>query len=100
MTCRIDPNLVEWANASGLQNDLIVLKLSTHEESMLKLNGKQWAFIAACFAVAAVVNYFIWLFAMGKPSQIGAVYHLLTILSLACAFIIIGDRLVKTNIYK
>ena len=67
---------------------------------MLKLNGKQWALIAACFAIAAVVNYFIWLFAMGKPGQIGAVYHLLTTLSLACAFIIIGDRFAKTNIYK
>jgi hypothetical protein len=67
---------------------------------MLKLNAKQWALIASCFAVAAVLNYFIWLIAMGKPGQIGGVYHFLTILSLACALIIIGDRVAKTNIYK
>jgi hypothetical protein len=71
-----------------------------NEEAMLKLNGKQWALIVVCFAVAAVLNYFIWLVTMGKPGQIGAVYHLLTILSLACAFIVIGDRVAKTNIYK
>jgi len=67
---------------------------------MLKLNGKQWTLIAACFAIAAILTYFIWLFAMGNPGQIGGVYHFLTILSLACAFIIIGDRVLKTNIYK
>lgn len=67
---------------------------------MLKLNGKQWALIAGCFAIAAVVNYFVWLFAMGKPGQIAPAFHLLTTLSLACAFIIIGDRIAKTNIYK
>jgi hypothetical protein len=74
--------------------------ITSHEEAMLKLNGKQWALIAACFAIAAVLDYFIWLFAMGKPGQIGGVYHLLTILSLACAFIIIGDRFAKTQIFK
>jgi hypothetical protein len=67
---------------------------------MLKLNAKQWALIAACFAVAAVLNYFIWLIAMGKPSQISGLYHVLTILSLACALIVIGDKVAKTNIYK
>lgn len=67
---------------------------------MLKLNAKQWALIAACFAIAAVLNYLIWLIAMGKPSQISGLYHALTILSLACALIVIGDRVVKTNIYK
>jgi hypothetical protein len=67
---------------------------------MLKLNAKQWALIAACFAIAAVLNYFIWLIAMGKPSQIGGLYHVLTTLSLASALIIVGDRVAKTNIYK
>lgn len=67
---------------------------------MLKLNAKQWGLIAACFAIAAVLNYFIWLIAMGKPGQISGVYHFLTILSLACALIIIGDRVAKTEIYK
>ena len=67
---------------------------------MLKLNGKQWALIAVCFVIAAILNYFIWLITMGKPGDISAAYHLLLIISLACAFIIIGDRFAKTNIYK
>jgi hypothetical protein len=67
---------------------------------MLKLNAKQWALIAACFAIAAVLNYFIWLIAMGEPSQISGLYHVLNTLCLACALIVIGDRVAKTNIYK
>jgi hypothetical protein len=67
---------------------------------MLKFNGKQWALIAVCFAIAIVLNWLIWYLAMGKPSQIGGVYHALTALSLACAFIVIGDRFAKTEIFK
>lgn len=67
---------------------------------MLKYNAKQWALIAVCFAAAVVFNYFIWLIAMGKPSQIGGVYHLAAIISLASAFIVMGDRFAKTQIFK
>ncbi len=67
---------------------------------MLKLNGKQWLLIAACFAVAAVVNYFIWLIAMGNPGGISGFYHILNTLCLASAFLIIADRFAKTQIYK
>ncbi len=67
---------------------------------MLKLNAKQWGLIVVCFAIAAVVNWLIWLVAMGKPSDIGAIYQILNTICLAIAFIVIGDRLAKTQIYK
>jgi uncharacterized membrane protein len=67
---------------------------------MLKFTGKQWVLIAVCFAIAVVLNWLIWYLAMGNPSQIGAVYHVLTALCLACAFIVIGDRFAKTQIFK
>ncbi len=67
---------------------------------MLKLNAKQWVLIAVCFAVAAVVNYLIWLIAMGKPGEISAFYHVLNTLCLGSAFLIVADRFVKTQIYR
>lgn len=66
---------------------------------MLKYNGKQWALIAASFAVAAIVNWLVWLITMGKPGQISGVYHFLAIICLASAFIVIGDRIAKTKIF-
>lgn len=67
---------------------------------MLKYNAKQWALIAGSFAIAAVLNWLMWLVAMGKPAQISGVYHAINIICLAAAFIIIGDRVLKTQIYK
>lgn len=67
---------------------------------MLKYTGKQWAVIVISFVAAAVVNWLIWFVVMSKPNQIGSVYHLLTIISLAAAFIVIGDKVAKAGIYK
>lgn len=67
---------------------------------MFKYNAKQWALIAASFAIAAVLNWLIWLVSMGKPAQIAGLYHVLNIIVLAAAFIVIGDRVFKTQIYK
>ncbi len=67
---------------------------------MLKLNAKQWVLIAVCFAVAAVVNYLIWLISMGNPGGINALYHVLNTLCLGAAFLIVADRFAKTQIYK
>lgn len=67
---------------------------------MLKYNGKQWALIAGCLAAAAVVNWLIWLLAMGKPSEISGFFHVLTTICLAAAFIVIADKFAKTEIYK
>lgn len=67
---------------------------------MLKYNAKQWALIAASFAAAAVINWLIWLITMGDPGGIGGVYHFLTIICLAAAFVVAGDRILKTGIYK
>ncbi|HNS01205.1 MAG TPA: hypothetical protein PKM78_02355 [Anaerolineae bacterium] len=67
---------------------------------MLKLNAKQWVLIAVCFAVAAVVNYLIWLIAMGNPSEISAFYHVLNTLCLGSAFLVVADRFMKTQIYR
>lgn len=67
---------------------------------MLKYNGKQWALIAGCLALGALVNWLIWLLAMGSPSEISGLYHVLTTICLAAAFIVIADRFAKTQIYK
>lgn len=67
---------------------------------MLKLNAKQWLVIVACFAVAAVVNFLIWLIVMGKPGDISGLYHFGTTLCLGAAFLVIADRFAKTGIYK
>lgn len=67
---------------------------------MLKLNVKQWLVIVASFALGAVVNYLIWLFSMGNPSGIAGLYHFGLTLCLGAAFLIIGDRIAKTHIYK
>lgn len=67
---------------------------------MLKYNVKQWGLIAISFVVAAVANWLIWFIAMGKPGQIAGIYHLLTIICLAAAFVVIGDKVVKTGIFK
>jgi hypothetical protein len=67
---------------------------------MFKYNAKQWALIAGSFAIAAVLNWLIWLVSMGNPAQIDGFYHVLNIICLAAAFIVIGDRVLKTQIYK
>lgn len=67
---------------------------------MLKLNAKQWLVIAGCFAVAAVINYLIWLIVMGNPGGISGLYHFGLTLCLGAAFLIIADRLAKTQIYR
>jgi F0F1-type ATP synthase assembly protein I len=67
---------------------------------MTKLNAKQWLLIAACFAVAAVINFLIWLFVMGDSGGISGLYHFGLTLCLAATFLIVADRFAKTGIYK
>lgn len=67
---------------------------------MFKYNAKQWALIAGCLAAGAVVNWLIWLLAMGEPSEISGLFHVLTTIFLAAAFLVIADKFAKTQIYK
>ncbi len=67
---------------------------------MLKLNAKQWLVIVGSFALAAVLNYLIWLFTMGNPSGISGIYHFGLTLCLGAAILIVADRVAKTQIYK
>lgn len=67
---------------------------------MLKFNSKQWMLVVASFFVALILNFLLWLVIMGKPGDISGLYHLLNTLCLTAVFIVIGDKLLKTHIYK
>lgn len=67
---------------------------------MRKWTGKQWGLIIVSLIIAFVVQYVLWLLVMGHPGNIDAMYHILTTVCLAGAFVLIGDKLVKANLYK
>ena len=51
---------------------------------MKKYNAKQWGLIIGSLIVAFVIQFVMWLLIMGHPDEIGAMYQVLTTLSLAC----------------
>lgn len=67
---------------------------------MRKFTGKQLAVIGVSLLVAAVLNWLLWLLLMGHPGEISFVFHLLTTVCLAAAFVHIGDRFTKAEIFK
>ncbi|MER2598140.1 MAG: hypothetical protein ABTQ73_01300 [Caldilineales bacterium] len=67
---------------------------------MLHFNRKQWLLVIGSFVVAIILNWLIWLISMGKPGDISGFYHILNTLCLASAFIVMGDRVAKTNIFR
>lgn len=67
---------------------------------MRNLNAKQIGLIVVSMVVAFIVNWLIWLLLMGHPDEIGLAYQLLVTICLGSAFIVIGDRLMKTQIFK
>jgi len=66
----------------------------------MRFNGKQIAFMVACFVVAFIINWLLWLVIMRHPENIGIVYQLLVTLCLGSAFIVVGDGVFKLGIYK
>jgi phosphate starvation-inducible membrane PsiE len=66
----------------------------------MRFDGKQWAVIAGSVAIAVVIDWLLWFIIMKHPSEIDLLFHALTILCLAAAFVHIGDRLLKTEIYR
>lgn len=67
---------------------------------MKKYNAKQWGLIIGSLIVAFVIQFVMWLLIMGHPNEIGAMYQVLTTLCLGAAFVVIGDKFLKTRIYK
>lgn len=67
---------------------------------MKNLNAKQIGLIVVSMVLAFIVNWLIWLVLMGHPSEIGLTYQLLVTICLGSAFIVVGDRLMKTQIFK
>jgi hypothetical protein len=67
---------------------------------MRKYTGKQLAVIAISLLVATVLNWLLWFLIMGHPGEISSLFHILTIICLAAAFVHIGDSLTKAGIYR
>lgn len=67
---------------------------------MRKLNSKQLAVIGVSLLVAAVLNWLLWLVLMRHPSEISVVFHVLTTICLAAAFVHIGDSITKAGIFR
>jgi cytochrome bd-type quinol oxidase subunit 2 len=67
---------------------------------MKKWTAKQWVLVVGSLLVAFVIQYVLWLLIMGHPGEIDAMYHVLTTVCLAGAFVLFGDKFLKTNLYK
>lgn len=67
---------------------------------MKKWNAKQWGLIVGSLLVAFILQYLMWILIMGHPDEIDAMYQALTTVCLAGAFILIGDKFLKANLYK
>lgn len=67
---------------------------------MRKMNSKQFILIAGSLLVAAVLNWLIWFVIMRHPGDIALMYHMLTTICLASALVVIGDKFMKTQIFK
>lgn len=66
----------------------------------MSLTWKQFAVIVGSLVVAFVVNWLLWLAIMRHPGDIGLVFHVLTTLCLAGAFVHVGDHFFKAEIFK
>ena len=67
---------------------------------MRKMNSKQFALIIGSLLVAAVLNWLIWLVIMQHPGDIALMYQILTTICLASALVVVGDKFLKTQIFK
>lgn len=67
---------------------------------MRKLNAKQIGLIVGSLVVAFIINWLIWLVLMKHPGEIAMAYQLLVTICLGSAFIVVGDRILKTQIFK
>ena len=67
---------------------------------MKKWNAKQWGLIIGSLLIAFVLQWVVWLLIMGHPGDIGPMYQVLTTICLGGAFVIIGDRLLKAQLYR
>jgi cytochrome bd-type quinol oxidase subunit 2 len=67
---------------------------------MKKWNAKQWGLIVGSLLIAFILQYVMWILIMGHPDEIDAMYHVLTTVCLAGAFVLVGDKFLKANLYK
>jgi hypothetical protein len=67
---------------------------------MRKYNRKQLGLIAGSLVVAFVINWALWWLFMKHPDEISFIYHTLLTVCIATALILIGDRILKTEIYR
>lgn len=67
---------------------------------MRKYNGKQIGLIVGSLVIAFVINWLLWLLFMKHPEEINAAYQALLTICLASAFVIVGDKFLKTEIFR
>ena len=67
---------------------------------MKKYNAKQWGLIIGSLIIAFVIQLVMWQLIMGHPNEIDAMYQVITTICLAGAFVVVGDKFLKTQIYK
>ncbi len=67
---------------------------------MRKYNGKQLGLIIGSLVIAFVVNWALWWLFMKHPEEINALYQALLTICLATAFIVVGDKFMKTEIFR
>lgn len=67
---------------------------------MRKYNGKQIGLIIVSLVIAFVINWLLWMVFMGHPDEINAAYQALLTICLGTVFIIVGNKLFKTEIFR
>ena len=67
---------------------------------MRKFNKKQIGLIVGSLVIAFVINWLLWLLFMKHPEEINAAYQALLTICLGAALIIVGDKFLKTEIFR
>lgn len=67
---------------------------------MRRFNAKQIGLILGCVIAAIIIDWVVWLLLMKHPTEIEAMYHILVVVCLTCAFVVVGDRFAKTAIFR
>ena len=67
---------------------------------MRKFNKKQIGLIVGSLVIAFVINWLLWLLFMKHPEEINAAYQTLLTICLGAAIIIVGDKFLKTEIFR
>ena len=66
---------------------------------MRKYNIKQIGLIVGSLVIAFVINWILWTIFMKHPNEINIAYQALLTICIGSAFIVMGDKFLKTGIF-